>query len=142
MEGCALRGSFALASAFLVEALLPLMPAAMSHAMDDSPDMNEAMVAPHTDHRPTRWVVLRDELMAVQIALRKASALLVKALLPLHVSHAVQAPTRCAFGRRASLTTPFAESEPLCQPVTASGISFWRNDFGCKSIGQKVYLKP
>jgi len=59
MAGYALRGSFALASALLAKALLPLMSAKTSHAMDDSPNKNEAIAAPDTDHRPTPWVMLR-----------------------------------------------------------------------------------
>ena len=35
------------------------MSAKTSRAMDDSPNKNEAIAAPDTDRRPTRWVVLR-----------------------------------------------------------------------------------
>ena len=48
-----------MASAFLAKVLLPLMSAKTADAMDDSPNKNEAIAAPDTDRRPTRWVVLR-----------------------------------------------------------------------------------
>ena len=74
-----------MASAFLVKALLPLMSAKTSHAMDDSPNKNEAIAAPYTDRRPTRWVVLSSRS---------------KMLRPLQLSGAARPPASPAAGRQ------------------------------------------
>ena len=97
-------------SAFLAKALLPLMSAKTSHAMDDSPNKNEATAAPNTGPRPTRWVVLRGKLKAVMITYRKASAFLVKALLPLQLSGAVRLPAHCVHRAGASMSAKTAHA--------------------------------
>ena len=53
-----------MASAFLAKTLLRLMSAKTSHVMADPPNETEAIAAPHTDPRPTRWMMLRGKLKA------------------------------------------------------------------------------
>ena len=59
------------------------MSAKTSHAMGGSPNKAEDVPSPDTDHRPTRWVMLRGMLRAVKITYAQASAFLVRPLPPL-----------------------------------------------------------
>ena len=66
------------ASVFLAKTLQPLTPAKMSPALGGSPHKPEVISASNTNHRPTRWVVVRGELKTPKLTHGYANDLLVE----------------------------------------------------------------